>query len=253
MEANIQHQGITFKVDLSRALDISIPLRAGNENVNAWYVEDVKIEAVESEFFIGDVNRGGSVNFRNISFNPHGNGTHTECVGHISKEDYSINKELKNFFFIARLVTIHPEIKEDGDKIITAAQINSHNYTHSSGLKAEAVVLRTLPNEPEKINRHYSNTNPAYIDAEAIPFLTENGIDHILIDLPSVDREFDDGKLNAHHAFWQYPQYTQAHRTITEMVYVPDAIEDGFYLLNLQIAAFENDATPSKPVLFRIQ
>jgi hypothetical protein len=27
---------------------------------------------------------------------------------------------------------------------------------------------------------------------------------------------------------------------------------DGAFLLNLQIASFENDATPSKPVLYRI-
>ena len=48
--------------------------------------------------WVGDVKQGGSVNFRNISFNPHGNGTHTECVGHISKEDFSINQCLKKFF-----------------------------------------------------------------------------------------------------------------------------------------------------------
>jgi hypothetical protein len=40
--------------------------------------------------------------------------------------------------------------------------------------------------------------------------------------------------------------------TITEFIYVPNTIEDGTYFLNLLIAPFENDATPSKPVLYEI-
>src|ERR1700741_4763931 len=99
MFLNINHKGKTYKTDLDQPFDVSIPLRAGDENVNAWYVGPVKIEPVKMGDWIGDVKQGGSVNFRNIFFNPHGNGTHTECVGHISKEDYSINQCLKKFFF----------------------------------------------------------------------------------------------------------------------------------------------------------
>ncbi len=38
----------------------------------------------------------------------------------------------------------------------------------------------------------------------------------------------------------------------TELIFVRDEVEDGSYLLNLQIASFENDASPSKPVLYKI-
>jgi hypothetical protein len=41
--------------------------------------------------------------------------------------------------------------------------------------------------------------------------------------------------------------------TITEMIFVNDKVQDGSYLLNLQIASFENDASPSKPILFEIK
>ena len=41
--------------------------------------------------------------------------------------------------------------------------------------------------------------------------------------------------------------------TITEMIYVNDAVKDGSYILNLQFASFENDASPSKPVLYKIE
>ena len=39
---------------------------------------------------------------------------------------------------------------------------------------------------------------------------------------------------------------------ITEFIYVPNAVKDGEYLLNLMIAPFDNDATPSKPILYEI-
>lgn len=100
MIAKITHKSKSYHTDLRKPIDISIPLRTGEENVSAWYVNPVKIEAVQSGDWIGDVNKGGSVNFRNITFNPHGNGTHTECVGHISKENYTINKTLTTFFLL---------------------------------------------------------------------------------------------------------------------------------------------------------
>lgn len=247
MFGTITHKGKTYKIDFEKPIDISIPLRAGKENVNAWYAEPVKIEPVKMGEWVGDVNKGASVNFRNILFNPHANGTHTECVGHISKENYTINQCLKTFLFIAELITVLPE-EIEGDHVITKKIIEL-----SLGDKTpEAIIIRTISNPPEKINAQYSNTNPPYIHHEAVELVVSKGIKHLLIDLPSVDKEKDEGKLLAHHAFWEYPHNTQSDRTITELIYVPNDVFDGEYLLNLQIASFENDASPSKPVLYQI-
>jgi arylformamidase len=248
MVTKITHKGKSYHADLAKPIDISIPLRAGEENVNAWYSPPVKIEPVRMGDWVGDVKQGGSVNFRNVFFNPHGNGTHTECVGHISKEDYTINQTLTKFFFIAELVTILPDETNDGDKVIT----RKHLETVLGDRRPEAIVIRTLDNHISKINKHYSNTNPPYLLFEAAQLIDELGIDHLLIDLPSVDKEVDGGKLLAHHAFWQYPENTKMQRTITEMIYVPNNVFDGTYLLNIQIASFENDASPSKPVLYQL-
>ncbi len=248
MISKITHKGKSYNVDLNQPIDISIPLRTGKENVNAWYSNPVSIEPVRMGDWVGDVKQGGSVNFRNIMFNPHGNGTHTECVGHISKEDYSINQTLKKFFFIAEVITILPDELENGDKIIT----KKHIENCLGDKRPEAIVIRTLDNHISKINKQYSNTNPPYLLEEAAKYIDLLGIDHLMIDLPSVDKEVDDGKLLAHHAFWQYPQNTQLHRTITEMIYVPNTVYDGTYFLNIQIASFENDASPSKPLLFQL-
>lgn len=253
-EININNKSVL--IDLNNPLDISMPLSNHKDNPSAWYVSPPVIEPVKGDGFIGSVAKGGSVNFRNIAFNPHAHGTHTECVGHISEEVYSINKLLKTFHFTALVISINPTIvaknngtQLTGDKLITLAQIKTAIGNH----KPQALVVRTLPNEQEKLAHQYSNTNPAYLALEAAKFITENGIDHLLIDLPSVDKEVDNGALLAHKAFWDYPNNIQFQKTITELIYVNNSILDGEYILNLQIAPFENDASPSKPVLYKIE
>ncbi len=248
MIANIFYKEKEFQVDLSKPIDISIPLHSHADCVSAWYVKPMSLEPVVNGQWIGDVNKGGSVNFRNIIFNPHGNGTHTECVGHISKEFITINKCLKKFFFLAELITLKPEKLANGDSVISKKQIEkflSHN-------EAEALIIRTLENSTEKLKHQYSHTNPPYITEEAMAYLNTTKIEHLLFDMPSVDKEIDGGILAAHHMFWQYPYTTQFQKTITELIYVPNEITDGTYFLNIQIASFENDASPSKPVLFKI-
>jgi len=248
MKTTIQYQNKNYQIDLSKPLDISIPLAANKENVTAWYVNPPKFEAVMENGFIGDVNKGGAVNFRNIFFNPHGHGTHTECVGHISKENYTINQCLKEFFFLANLISITPEINKE-DSIITLHQIKKTWKNNG----AKAIVIRTLPNETSKLSRQYSSSNPTFIHHDAVQYLLDNGVEHLLIDTPSVDKEEDGGTLIAHHTFWEYPNNTQKQRTITELIYVPEQVIDGVYFLNIQIASFENDASPSKPILYQLE
>jgi arylformamidase len=247
MKAEIQHSSGLLKVDLDKPIDISLPLEAGDGKVSAWYVPPVIMEPVRNGSWVGSVKEGGSVNFRNIFFNPHGHGTHTECVGHITSEWYSVYDSLKTFFFLAKLITITPE-EMNGDHVITKRQLEN---LFSEG-SYEALVIRTLPNDESKKSRAYSNTNPPYIHVEAMQFIREQNIMHLLTDLPSVDRENDGGKLLAHHAFWSYPEKPLTAATITEFIYVPSQVPDGKYLLNLQTATFVNDATPSRPVLYKI-
>ncbi|MFH6992117.1 cyclase family protein [Flavobacterium sp. FlaQc-48] len=242
-----------FEIDLSKPIDISIALTNTDENPIAWYIEKPVIEPVVFGEWIGKVSEGkSSTNFNNIFFNPHGHGTHTECLGHITHNFYSINQSLKQFFFYAKLITVEPE-KIGEDLVITKEQVSA-----LVNKKTEALIIRTIPNPKDKKSRKYSNTNPPYLSEEAAIFIRESEIQHLLIDLPSVDKEHDEGKLLAHKAFWNVKDTlhlnsdARLNATITEMIYVPDEIEDGEYILNLQIASFENDASPSKPILFKI-
>ncbi len=253
MKTTISHNGQTFEIDLSKPIDISIPLTNTDANPIAWYIEKPEIEPVKFGDWIGKVSEGSSTNFNNIFFNPHGHGTHTECLGHITREFYSINQCLKQFFFTAELISITPE--EIGvDRIISKSQIE----LALNGKIPEAIVIRTLPNLESKKHLNYSKTNPPYLAEEAATYIRKIGIQHLLIDLPSVDREEDEGKLLAHKAFWNVKNVTELNTdarlncTITEMIYVENNVNDGSYFLNLQIASFENDASPSKPILYKI-
>jgi len=248
-----------FQIDLSKPIDISIPLTNTDENPIAWYIEKPVIEPVVFGDWTGKVSEGkSSTNFNNIFFNPHGHGTHTECLGHITHNFYSINQSLKQFFFFAKLITIEPE-KVGDDFVITKEQVQKKlSSATSMNVINEALIIRTLPNKNEKKSRKYSNTNPPYLSEEAAVFIRESKIQHLLIDLPSVDKEHDKGKLLAHKAFWNVKDTVHLNddarreATITEMIFVSEEIEDANYILNLQIASFENDASPSKPVLYKI-
>jgi arylformamidase len=246
MFATINHKGRTLKADLHKGFDISIAVAP--EGVRAWYAEPPVIEPVRMGNWVGEVKQGGSVNFKNVFFNPHAHGTHTESVGHITPEGESVNGLINRAFYVAELVTVLPEQTDNGDFVITRRQL----HTLLEGKTPEAVIIRTIANPPVKRTTNWSNTNPPYLAADAALLLAEMDVEHLLIDLPSVDREVDGGALSAHKTFWNYPENTRRHCTITELVYVPNDVFDGAYLLNLQTAAIENDAVPSRPVLYRI-
>jgi len=247
MIAQLTINNKSIKVDLSKPLDISIPLVASNKNPIAWYLDQPKIEPVKEGEWIAKVSEGASINFNNIAFNPHAHGTHTECIGHITSEFYSVNETLKTFFFLSEVISVVPETLGD-DLVISEKQIK-HLL---NGKTPEAIIIRTLPNTISKKSRKYSNSNWAYLLEEAAEYLKKIGVKHLLIDLPSVDKEKDDGELLAHRAFWNYPKAPRMEATITEFIYVNNKIEEGSYLLNLQIASFHNDASPSKPVLYKV-
>lgn len=235
-------------IETNEPMDLSIGLQSGSNNLRAWYVNPPTFEPVRANGFIGSVVEGGGVNFRDVFFNPHGHGTHTECHGHITPEVVSVNQKLKTYFFKAQLVSVEPKVLENGDELIVKEQLE----TKLDESQIEALIIRTLPNINDKKSKNYSDTNPPYLDLSVIELIESFEIQHLLVDMPSVDRESDEGKLAFHHAFWNVPENPND-KTITELIYVNDEIVDGLYILEMQMAPFENDASPSRPVLYKIQ
>ncbi|MBK9246866.1 MAG: cyclase family protein [Ignavibacteria bacterium] len=246
MKATINHKDLLFTVDFSKPIDISLSMRTDESNVEAFYLPSPQFEPFRYGNTVLSKQQGGACNCEVLTIAPHGNGTHTECVGHISFEKITINQCLKEFIFIAELVTVQP-VELNDDSIITKSSLESVlQFT------TDALVIRTLPNNDEKESFHYSGTNPVYLETSAAAFIKDRGVQHLLLDVPSVDKEADSGELRAHHEYWNYPTAPRFGATITELVYIPNEIPDGLYLLNLQIASLETDASPSKPILYKI-
>jgi arylformamidase len=255
MELHFSHNRNKYCADLTAGRDLTI--RVSPEGPRAWYVPRVRISPVLNQHFTGSVAFGGQVNFNDIFFNPHGHGTHTETMGHITKHSVPI-AEVNTFFFPAQLITVTPEIcqaqqgtSQIGDHIITAHQIRMALNVHS--FAPEAVLLRTMPNAISKLHRNYSNTNFPYLESAAAAYMADHQVNHLLVDIPSVDREEDGGKLAAHHHFWKNGDASRSHCTITEMIFIPDDVADGNYLVQIVPAAFENDAAPSRILIYPLR
>ncbi len=256
--------------------DISIPLKFNGTQPNAYGVERARSEPVRAGSLVGDTRQGGSVNFEQYTFIPHCNGTHTECVGHITNERISVRDCLTEILIPAVLISVEPtsidettttglSIFDGRDKVIAKDSLierlaSVEDDIPHSALRiphSKALIIRTLPNTGAKLSAEYGEDNiPPYFTADAMRLIVEHGFTHLLVDLPSIDRIFDEGKLINHRIFWNVevgsfetnPQ-TRMNSTITELIYVPNEVPDGEYMLNLQIAPFDSDCAPSRPLL----
>ena len=256
MKLTLEKDGRRYSFQTEKGMDLSISMNPNGPR--AWYVEPMRIEPVRTEQFLGSVAEGGAVNFRDVYFNPHGHGTHTENVGHIIDTDFPVVNSIGSSHFMAKLITVElmkQDAMQDSTKDVSqdASQgdwVVNEQILEGFDLKVEALIIRTKPNDHSKVQRQYSGTNFPYLTIGAMQRIVDAGVQHLLIDLPSVDREEDGGALAAHHLFWNVPAEPNFQKTITELIYVPNEIADGTYLLNLQVSNFANDAAPSRPMLF---
>ena len=253
-------------VDLSTAIDLSTTLEFHGDQPNAFGLPAASAEPFKAGPFIGDTRQGGSVNCESVFLTPHGNGTHTECVGHIVNERVSVSDILEDTLMLAQVVTAQPCVlgpcsdrydapHDDVDMVVCMETLEKVWQGHPD---VSALIIRTLPNTEEKRHAEFSGNNPVFLTTTAMTWIRQQNIKHLLVDFPSVDREEDAGLLPNHHVFWEVADGTHdlvnvpLPHTITEMVYVPDSVADGIYALTIQIPDFALDAAPSRPRLFRI-
>lgn len=260
-----------FNIDSNNPFDISIPLKFNGIQPNAYGVEKATSTPCKAGELVGDTRQGGSCNFEQYTFIPHCNGTHTECIGHITNERISVRDCLQDAFIPAELITVESEksknTKEsyaleltEKDSLITQNSIEQALKRSNSDLdksNSVALIIRTLPNDKSKLTKEYGEYIPPFFSNEALDFILDLEIQHLLVDLPSIDRIFDEGKLLNHRKFWNIEQgkfetnkNSKINKTITELIYVPNSVNNGQYLLNLQIAPFASDVSPSRPILF---
>jgi kynurenine formamidase len=265
------------RIDLSRPISLAIDLDFSDRQPRHFGAPQAVSRPFAVPGFSGSVEHGASCNCQTLTLIPHCNGTHTECVGHLTREPLDAHRVAPFGFIPAVLVTIEPAeagtsgegtdpTPHPGDQLITRRAVEKSwlaattaSSTSPAHFEPRALIIRTLPNPPDKQHRDYSDSTPPYLSREAAELLIERGIEHLVVDLPSIDRAHDEGRLTAHRIFFGLPpssttlaQATRARATVTELAYIPDAAPDGPCLLELQVPALGGDAVPSRPLLYRL-
>jgi kynurenine formamidase len=267
-EMRFEAGGRRFRVDFAKPVSIAIPLDFSGPQPSCFGAPRAESRALRAGDFTGDTRAGGSCNCEVVTLAPHCNGTHTECVGHVTDARVAVSERLPGGVQLALLVTVAAvaagDAAEDSDprpaaddRLVTAAALDAACARHD-GLRPGALVVRTRGDGP---HRAYEGPAPApYLSRQAAAWLVERGIETLVLDLPSADRAADGGRLTAHRIFFGLPPGSRdaaaARRpgaTITELAWVPAGVADGWYLLDLQIPAFLADAAPSRPLLYTVR
>ena len=285
IKITIELQSANYQVNIANScsLAIAVNFNQPTQQPNHFSANAAQATPMQAFDFIGDTKQGGSCNVNELTMNPHCNGTHTESIAHICdfsidniKEEVSKSKNIALTLAQINLpalmpcavISITPELARTTNENYSPEFYEDDLIISRSALKQvlaayhdeqlQALVIRTLPNENRKLKQTYNSGNqPAFFSREAILYLNERGVEHLVVDLPSIDRLHDEGLMTCHHLFWQVDEgchqvnkHSLVDKTITEMAFVADEVNDGFYFINIQTPAFHNDAAPSRPVLF---
>jgi kynurenine formamidase len=258
--------GVEYDVDLSGAHDLAIENRLDGGGPRLFGGSGATETPYRSGGFIGSVAAGGSCNVTTMMITPHLDGTHTETVGHILDERHPVNRAIREVLVAASVVSVKPveaptaedewaEYAEPTDRLITKGLVEAALALCTDEF-LDAVVVRTLPNEPSRQSQDYDDGGAAYFTAAAMTALVRRGVRHLVVDLPSIDRLNDDGRLICHRIFFGIEPNRRDDTemcTITELAYIGSGVVDGSYLLNLQIPSFASEAAPSRPMLLRVR
>ncbi len=267
MRARIALGGRAVDIDLSRPVSLAVELDFAGAQPRHFGAPRASAQPFEAPGFAGAVARGASCNCLSVTLIPHCNGTHTECAGHLTRERLDASRVAPLGLLPALVVSVAPEpagaegsdpAPRPGDLVVTRRALE-RAWLSAPPFEARALIVRTLPNRAGKRVHDYSAETPPYLTREAAQLLTGRGIAHLVVDLPSIDRARDEGRLTAHRIFFGLPPgstalaaATRPDATVTELAFVPDEVRDGACLLELQVPALGGDAVPSRPLVYPV-
>jgi len=245
--------------DLSRPVSLALELDFGGAQPRHFGAPAATARPFAVPGFSGSVADGASCNCSVITVIPHCNGTHTECAGHLTREPLDAYRIVPAGLIPALLISVDPvaaaSSQETADPLPQAADllVTRHaierRWLPTTPLAPLALIIRTASFAPAD--------SPPYLTLEAVRLIVERGVQHLVIDLPSIDRDHDEGRLGAHRVFFgldpdatTFAAVGRPQATITELARVPDTLRDGMYLLELQVPAWRGDAVPSRPLLY---
>src|SRR5215468_22359 len=108
MNARMALGGRELVVDLSRPVSLALELDFSGPQPRHFGAPPASARPFEAPGFTGTVARGASCNCEVISLTPHCNGTHTECVGHLTRERLDAHRLIPRGLVPAFLTTVTP-------------------------------------------------------------------------------------------------------------------------------------------------
>ena len=252
MITEIHHKGQLYTIDSSRGIDLSVKNLFDGKNPVFFGANQPSILPVQSSEFIGDVKQGGTCNVFSASVDIHCTGTHTECIGHVKDSNIQVPDVCPSGFIFSQLISVSPEAADRTNdsyhiELSTDLIITKHILEEKIAESHKALILRTLPNMESKKSRNYDKHPAPFFTNDAIDYLNELAIEHLLVDLPSIDKADDNGQLGNHHLFFKQG------KTISELLYIPNSVSDGFGFLQIQIPNWGLDAAPSRPIFYPVE
>jgi arylformamidase len=273
LNATVEIGGRPVRVDLSSPLSLALELDFAGAQPQHFGAPPATTRPYAVEGFSGSVTTGASCNCSVVSVIPHCNGTHTEGVGHLTREPFDAYRLAPPGPIPAVLVSVEavpaPDALATGettdptphgaDTLITRRSLEQA-WRFDPAWPAQALVIRTgYGVQPATVSGPSRAGSPPYLTRSAAALLVERQIEHLVIDLPSIDREHDAGRLTAHRVFFGLPAGSHSlsgaarrNATVTELAGIPADIGDGRYLLSIQVPAWRGDAVPSRPLLYSL-
>ncbi|MCU0760341.1 MAG: cyclase family protein [Steroidobacteraceae bacterium] len=269
------------RIDLGSAVSLARPLAFDGGDPLHFGAPAPRRRALQLPGFSGEVARGASCNCATLELTPHCNGTHTESVAHLVLEPLDACEVAPLEPLPALLLSLAPcsagDTDEDsdpvprpGDRLLTRGALRAAWPAHMP-FEPRALVLRTGPPTfsaapvrgptlPAVPQPSPEDAVPPYLSRQLVTELVERGVEHLVVELPSIDRSHDEGRLCGHRLFFGLPpgsvRLAEARRagcTITEFAQVPVQLADGPCALQLTTPRIAGDAVPSRPLLYRLE
>jgi arylformamidase len=251
--------------DLESPIACSVVTRPHGVDVSAWGIPATEARPFAVGEFVAAISAGGSINCDVWTVTIHAAGTHTETVRHIRDEGPFVDEIHFAPLMRCLLLRVRPTSLAASGETYSGTNDPQDPVVTRAALQTAAAALGPTPTDFDALllaTGTIGEHSDARFDERPAPYLTDEAmtwvhdqvhVQHLLVDLPSVDRLWDGGRVSGHHLYWGVDAdgVRTPSRTITEFVRVRADLPSGCYALQLSVAAWHADAAPSRVTLYR--
>lgn len=233
------HSTLLLKIE-DRVFTLQNPISVGRtislqpqyRSSGAFHLPKFLTSTFEVGDFIGDMKRGGSCRVDLHRYSPH-NLTHIESSAHIDENGITLDKidrnKLSGTVFLADLSSII------SDFVKWEHLIDKFDHT-----KMDALAIKTssslLPQDKD-----FTQSDAMAVHHTTAQKFIDLGIDLIILDLPSMDKETD-STLASHKIFFESDKTTRSQNVIIELAHFHN-LKEGYYYFVLTPPILQTDAT----------